>query len=136
MAYSGTIDNGMVIQTAQSGSSLEIDGPEGNMEGSFTLKNVTIDAGGFDKLLCDLRSGAMGNLQNIAITNIGTTGSTVNLSASDSEANYTNGKITFSNWSLELPEGKTAADLFKKFTGKDDTLGKEQDKKSVCQYVT
>src|SRR3546814_14303802 len=61
MAYSGTIDNGMVIQTAQSGSSLEIDGPEGNMEGSFTLKNVTIDAGGFDKLLCDLRSGAMGN---------------------------------------------------------------------------
>src|SRR3546814_4531957 len=55
MAYSGTIDNGMVIQTAQSGSSLEIDGPEGNMEGSFTLKNVTIDAGGFDKLLCDLR---------------------------------------------------------------------------------
>src|SRR3546814_10271138 len=39
MAYSGTIDNGMVIQTAQSGSSLEIDGPEGNMEGSFTLRS-------------------------------------------------------------------------------------------------
>src|SRR3546814_1434005 len=49
MAYSGTIDNGMVIQTAQSGSSLEIDGPEGNMEGSFTLKYVTIDAGGLDR---------------------------------------------------------------------------------------
>src|SRR3546814_14261231 len=96
----------MVIQTAQSGSSLEIDGPEGNMEGSFTLKNVTIDAGGFDKLLCDLRSGAMGNLQNIAITNIGTTGSTVNLSDSDSEANYTNGKITFSNRSEERRVGK------------------------------
>src|SRR3546814_19902503 len=62
----------------------------------------------------------MGNLQNIAITNIGTTGSTVNLSDSDSEANYTNGKITFSNWSLELPEGKTAAALFTKITGKDE----------------
>src|SRR3546814_9167632 len=55
-----------------------------------------------------------------SITNIGTNRSTIKLLDSDSEANYTNGKITFSNWSLELPEGKTAADLFTKITGKDE----------------
>lgn len=120
MAYSGTVENALVIQTAQSGSSLEIDGPEGNMEGSFTLKNVTVDAGGFNKLLCDLRDNAMGTLENIAITNIGAVGSTVNLSDAATENNYNDGKIIFTNWELELPEGKTAADLFTKIVGEDE----------------
>src|SRR5690606_37850971 len=37
-AYAGTIDNALVIQTEKSDSGLEIDGPEGNAVGSFTLK--------------------------------------------------------------------------------------------------
>jgi len=42
-AYSGTIDNALVIHSADSDSALEIDGPEGsdNADGKFTITNST-----------------------------------------------------------------------------------------------
>lgn len=129
-AYSGTISNAYVIQTAQSGSAFEIDGPEGSLEGSFTLRNITVDGGGFDKLLCDLRDNAMGTLENIVITNAGTTESTVNLADPESEANYLSGKITFSNWSLALPEGKTNADMFTKQV----VVGQDENGEDILEF--
>lgn len=117
-AYSGTIDNSLVIQTANSGSAFEIDGPEGNAEGAFTMKNITIDMDNQpDKLIADFREGATGTLENIYVTNVNAEGSSVNLNDNASVATYAANQITFSNWTIDLPEGKTIADLF--------TLGSE-----------
>ncbi len=112
-SYSGTISNAFVIQTAESGSAFEIDGPEGDMEASFTLRNITVDAGNFDgKFIADFRSRAMGTLENIYVYNISATGSTVNIADASTAANYDAGKLTFESWELVLPDGKSVADLF------------------------
>ncbi|MGO1519952.1 MAG: hypothetical protein ACTHZ1_07905 [Sphingobacterium sp.] len=117
-AYSGTIDNALVIQTANSGSAFEVDGPEGNAEGAFTMKNITVDMGNQpDKLIADFREGATGTLENIYVTNVNAEGSSVNLNDNASAATYAANQITFSNWTIDLPEGKTIAELF--------TLGSE-----------
>lgn len=112
-AYSGTISNAFVIQTEESGSAFEIDGPEGSMENSFTLRNITVDAGNFDgKLLADFRSRAMGTLENIYMFNINAAGSSVNIADNATAANYNSGKIIFDSWEIAVPAGKTVADLF------------------------
>lgn len=112
-AYSGTIDNALIIQTQNSGSALEIDGPEGNAAGAFTMKNITIDMGGqASKLVADFREGATGTLENIYLTNVNADGSSVNLNDDQSIATYMAGDIAFRNWTIDLPEGKSAADLF------------------------
>ncbi|WP_257669834.1 hypothetical protein [Parapedobacter tibetensis] len=111
-AYSGTIDNAFVIQTTQSGSAFEIDGPEGTMEGAFTMRNITVDAGNFGgKLLADFRDGAMGMLENIYMYNI-EEGSTVNIANAAAAATYNDGDLTFASWELVAPGGTTLADLF------------------------
>lgn len=112
-AYSGTIENAYVLMTQNSGSGLEIDGPEGNATGSFTMRNVTINMGNFqNKLIADFRSRAMGHLENIFVTNINATGSTVNINDAESVTNFNADLLTFSNWVLTAPEGKAVADLF------------------------
>lgn len=118
-AYSGTIDNAVVFQTVNSGSGLEIDGPEGNATGSFTMKNITIDMGGFaGKLIADFRDGAMGHLENIYVTNISDDGSTVNIDDNTSANNFNADEISFANWVIDLPGSKTAADMLS--TTQDD----------------
>jgi len=113
MAYSGTIDNAIVIKQANSDSGLEIDGPEGNATGKFTMRNITIDMAGVgDKKIADLRDGAMGTLENVLVTNISETGSAVNINDAVSAANLSAGELTFTDWVLAVPEGKTIADLF------------------------
>lgn len=111
-AYSGTVSNAFVIQTVESGSAFEIDGPEGTMEGSFTMQNITVDAGNFEgKLLADLRSSAMGTLENIYMFNVAG-GSTVNIADAVTAQTYEDGKIVFNSWELVAPENATLADLF------------------------
>lgn len=111
-AYSGTISNAFVIQTSESGSAFEIDGPEGTMEGAFTMENITVDAGNFGgKLLADFRDGAMGALKNIYIYNIAE-GSTVNIANAAAATTYLAGKLTFDSWELAAPNGATLAGLF------------------------
>jgi len=112
-AYSGTVSNALVIQTTESGSAFEIDGPEGNMEDSFTLRNITVDASNLDgKYLADFRSRAMGTLENIYMFNISANGSSVNIADNNTAANYNAGELIFNSWELVLPEGKEIADLF------------------------
>lgn len=112
-AYSGTINNAYVLMTQNSGSGLEIDGPEGNPTGLFTMQNVTIDMGNFEnKLIADFRSRAMGHLENIFVTNINATGATVNINDVESATNLNADQLTFTNWVLNAPEGVTIANLF------------------------
>jgi hypothetical protein len=74
--YSGTISNSMVILNEASDHAFEIDGPEGSLNGSFTIENSTIigayygcSATGVDGEMADFRKGAMGITNNILSIN-------------------------------------------------------------------
>ena len=43
-SYSGTISNAIVIANSTSDHGLEIDGPEGSMEGSFKMENIIVSS--------------------------------------------------------------------------------------------
>ncbi|PWI30065.1 hypothetical protein DI383_09955 [Flavobacteriaceae bacterium LYZ1037] len=107
-AYSGTIDNAVVILGDSSDHAFEIDGPEGSAVGSFTLQNVTmkgnaITAGGE---YADYRSNAMGATNNIFAFNFKDS-SDIELDNDGVAANYNNDILTFSNWEIVLPTGVT-----------------------------
>lgn len=111
-AYAGTIDNALIIQTKDSDSSLEIDGPEGNATGAFTLKNVTINMNNFaGNKIADFRDGATGTLENIYVYNINADGNVVNVNDEKSVGTFNSGKINLAKWEVVLPTGKTIANL-------------------------
>lgn len=111
-AYSGTIDNAFIIQTASSGSAFEIDGPEGNLTGSFTIRNVTVNMGNFaDKFIADFRDRAMGRLENIYVYNVNATGSTINLNDESSVLNFNSNELSFADWEVVLPADKALASM-------------------------
>ena len=69
-AYSGTIDNFMVILTENADDAFEIDGPEGSLTGKFTVKNGTVVADGATGEnkkghAGDFKSKAMGTFNNV-----------------------------------------------------------------------
>lgn len=112
-AYSGTIDNALIIQTEKSDSALEIDGPEGNATGSFTFKNITINMNNIaGKKIADFRDGATGKLENIFVNNINTTGNVVNVNDEKTIVTLNGSKLNFVKWEFVLPAGKTVANLF------------------------
>lgn len=105
-AYAGTIDNALVVLTAASDHGLEIDGPEGNLEGSFTIKNTTIvgasdgcTALSADGEIADFRSNAMGTTDGILAKGFAE-GKDVELDNDGVALNYTNGKLVFKNWNF------------------------------------
>lgn len=107
-AYSGTIDNAVIILGESSDHGLEIDGPEGSAIGSYTLQNVTMkgnlvtSAGEY----ADYRSNAMGANNNIYAFGFKTS-SDIELDNDGIATNYNNGILTFSNWQIVLPSGVT-----------------------------
>ncbi len=116
-AYSGTIDNAIVVQGSISDHALEIDGPEGSLQGAFTLTNATLIGladNEADGEIADFRDNAQGNVNNILVT--GFTGVGTDLQLSDVEldnagvaANYTAGSLEFAEWQVVLPAGVTAS---------------------------
>ena len=120
-AYTGTIDNAIVVQGDASDHAMEIDGPEGSLQGGYTLQNITLigidnkESGGE---IADYRSNAQGSNSNILVT--GFTGNVVDLQLSDVELdndgvanNYTAGTLTFMMWEVVLPTGvTTSAEIF------------------------
>jgi hypothetical protein len=111
-SYSGTISNGFIIQTAGSGSALELDGPEGSAatERSFTMDKITINGGGANGLIADLRDGVLVNLNNVLVHNIGT-GAQVKVNGADSQKELVDGRIAFQSWEVVLPAGVTLETL-------------------------
>jgi len=112
-AYAGTIDNALVVLTAASDHGLEIDGPEGNLEGSFTIKNTTIvgasdgcTALSADGEIADFRSNAMGTTDGILAKEFAE-GKDVELDNDGVALNYTNGLLVFKNWNF-LPNESCA----------------------------
>lgn len=141
-AYSGTIDNAVVVQGGISDHALEIDGPEGSLQGAYTLTNATLIglaeniAGGE---IADFRSNAQGTNNNILVT--GFTGVGTDLVLSDVEldnegvaANYTAGTLVLTNWEIVLPTGVTnSSDVFNDTT---DSTTFEADAATFSSAVT
>ncbi len=113
-AYSGTIDNAVVVLGDFSDHALEIDGPEGTATGSFTLQNLTLigNQNTENGEYADYRSGAMGATNNVFAYGFKAS-SDVELDNDGVATNYNNGLLTFSAWEIVLPTGVTAAaDIF------------------------
>lgn len=115
-AYSGTITNAMLVAGDISDHSLEIDGPEGSLEGLFTLDGITMQGNlntpGGKGEYADYRSFAMGNSNNIYAYGF-KDDSDVELDNDAVAENYNSGKLTFGTWQIVLPAGVTdVKDIF------------------------
>ncbi len=118
-AYSGTVTNSAVIQGDISDHALEIDGPAGSLEGRFTLDGITLIGNTTTENgeYADLRDRAMGTLKNIYTVGF-KVDSDVELDNNGVAQNFLNGKLTFSNWVVNLPSGVAEAkDIFVEKTG-------------------
>jgi hypothetical protein len=109
-AYSGTITNVGVVLGDISDHAFEIDGPEGSLEGSFTLNDATIFGNTTtpNGEYADYRSRAMGATNNVYATGFKAS-SDVELDNNGVSQNYLDGKLTFSSWVINLPTGVAAA---------------------------
>ncbi|WP_276169094.1 hypothetical protein [Zobellia alginiliquefaciens] len=123
-AWSGTLTNGVVIMEGESGSGLELDGPAGSSATeatAFTMTGITLIGNGSTSKYADLRDGTLVNLNNVLAYGF-SAGSTVNIADADAAKELTDGRITFSNWEMVLPEGTTVADVL---AGDDIAQGDE-----------
>ncbi|MGZ0016055.1 hypothetical protein [Yeosuana sp. AK3] len=100
-AYSGTIDNAVVVLGDASDHGLEIDGPEGTSTGAFTLTNLTMigNLNTSNGEYADFRSKAMGTVSNVFAKGFKDS-SDVELDNNAVSQNFLNGLITFSNWEI------------------------------------
>ncbi|WP_047548571.1 hypothetical protein [Psychroserpens sp. Hel_I_66] len=120
-AYSGTINNAVVVLGDFSDHAFEIDGPEGSATGSFTLQNATIIGNTVTENgeYADYRSGATGSTSNIYAYGFKAS-SDVELDNDGVATNYNNGLLTFGTWQIVLPTGVT--DVTSIFANKAETV--------------
>lgn len=117
-AYSGTISNAVIVQSNVSDHAFEIDGPEGDYLDSYTIENVTVfndsssevGANTGNREFAQFRDGARGSMTNILMVD-GLDTATFAI-RDDSEQNYNDGTLTFSNLEIVLPANTTIADIF------------------------
>lgn len=107
-AYSGTIDNAVVVLGDISDHGLEIDGPEGSLNGAFTLRNLTMIGNTVTSNgeYADYRSGAQGLTENVFAFGF-KAAADVELDNDGVATNYNNSLLTFGPWQIVLPEGVT-----------------------------
>ncbi|MEF3077983.1 hypothetical protein [Winogradskyella poriferorum] len=113
-AYSGTIDNAVVVLGDISDHAFEIDGPEGTANGAFTLRNATIIGNSVTSNgeYADYRSNAQGLTENVYAYGF-PAGKDVELDNDGVATNYNNGDLTFGPWEIVLPTGVTnVTDIF------------------------
>ncbi|MDN3491930.1 hypothetical protein [Winogradskyella bathintestinalis] len=120
-AYSGTIDNAVVVLGDFSDHAFEIDGPEGTATGSFTLQNATIIGNSVTENgeYADFRSNAMGTTSNIYAYGFKDSAD-VELDNDGVASNYNNDLITFGTWQIVLPSG--VANVTDIFVNKAETV--------------
>lgn len=100
-AYSGNINNAVVVLGAASDHALEIDGREGNATGSFTLENVTL-IGNLDTAkgeYADYRSRATGTTKNVYAYGFKES-SDVELDNNAVSQNFLDGELVFESWEI------------------------------------
>lgn len=129
-AYSGTIDNAVVIAFSGTDHGLEIDGPEGSATGSFTLRNISVK--GADDEMANLRDGATGSIDgayffNFVAPSFDTNGAEeggdgegdFRFSDDNTTAAYEAGDLSFSNIEVTLDQAATVAEVFADFNQED-----------------
>lgn len=142
-AYTGTIYNSLVVLTGASDHGLEIDGPEGDLDGGFTLTNTTIygatgedckSLGGEKGELADFRSNAQGTLGKVTFKHFAV-GQDFELDNEEVAANYTDGSLTFRNlFIVEVPNCPSST-LASIFADKSETTSFGQDASDFAQIV-
>jgi hypothetical protein len=100
-AYSGTIDNAVVILGDASDHGLEIDGREGTATGAFTMLNITLigNANTSGGEYADFRSKATGSVSNVYAIGF-PDGKDVELDNNAVAQNFLDGLISFSAWEI------------------------------------
>lgn len=115
-AWSGTLDNFIVISGAETDHALEIDGPEGEMEASHTLKNGSIK-GSATTELADFRDGARGTFENLYFFNFPDPASDgygdFSLSGDETLTNFSNKSLVFNQLEITLADGVNLQSVFK-----------------------
>ncbi|WP_375584204.1 hypothetical protein [Cyclobacterium xiamenense] len=131
-AWSGTLDNFIVVCGPNTDHALEIDGPEGSLTGAHTFRNGTI-VGSDAAEMGDFRDGARGTFENIYFRGFpdpanedtegrgdlslsGEVDSDGNPIGNKSLENFTNGILVFSNLEATLPEGVALETVFRSGT--------------------
>jgi hypothetical protein len=122
-AWAGTLNNFIVICGSATDHALEIDGPEGTLMGSHTLRNGSIK-GSPEAELGDFRACPRGTFENIfffdfvdpAIAGRGDLSISNPTNSTCSTDNLTSGVLTFSNLQVILPTNVTLSSVFKNGT--------------------
>ncbi|WP_111613167.1 hypothetical protein [Algoriphagus yeomjeoni] len=125
-AWSGTLDNFIVVSGAETDHALEIDGPEGSFNAGHTLKNGTI-IGNAVAEMADFRDGARGTFENLYFTGFADPATTegrgdLSLSGDKTLATFAEGTLKFMNLEATLADGVTLATVFKNGTAASATL--------------
>ncbi len=112
-AYSGTITNAGIVLGDISDHALEIDGPEGSMDGAFTINDLTMFGNTTtpNGEYADYRSNAQGATNNVYATGFKASAD-VELDNNAVTQNYIDGDLTFSNWVLNVADDATARSKF------------------------
>ncbi|SFU10558.1 hypothetical protein SAMN04489724_4017 [Algoriphagus locisalis] len=119
-AWSGTLDNFIVIAGNETDHALEIDGPEGFYSASHTLINGTIKANQTAGL-GDFRDGAKGSFENIYFFNLSEPSENegvgdFTLSGNKTLATFADGELKFANLQVTLNEDVELSQVFKNGT--------------------
>ena len=88
--YAGMVDNFIYVAGEDSDHGLEIDGPEGSAEGSFTMTNGTLR--GLNSEIADFRKDAMGTVQACKVFDFPADGD-LEIDDDESSANYAEGRL-------------------------------------------
>ena len=112
-AYKGTIDNVIAIKGSESDHGLELDGPEGQSKGTFTIRNATIKGYNNNELeggeYVDIRDDCTANLKDIYFFNHSQR-ATFELNDEATAQNYLNDDLTLENLEFDvshLSDGNT-----------------------------
>ncbi|MDR7128738.1 hypothetical protein J2X69_001070 [Algoriphagus sp. 4150] len=119
-AWSGTMDNFIVICGGETDHALEIDGPEGSFNAGHTLINGTV-VGSSVAELADFRDGARGTFENIYFTGFPDPSASdgrgdFSLSGDKTLATFANGELKFVNLEITLAEGAELSEVFRNGT--------------------
>lgn len=115
-AWAGTVDNFAVVAGDGTDHAMEVDGPEGSMNAAHTVRNGSV-RGVESTQLGDFRDGARGSFENIYFFNFPDPSNsdnrgTLELSGSESQTNFANGDLSFSNLEITLASGLALNDVF------------------------
>lgn len=115
-AWSGTLENFIVISGAETDHALEIDGPEGEMEAAHTLRNGSVK-GAPTTEIADFRDGILGTFENLYFFGFPDPSADgygdFSLSGETTLANFANKSLVFKQLEITLAEGVNLETVFK-----------------------